>query len=181
MPRVTLTYFLDVLSSWCLIAEDALARVRREFGDRLVYEWRIGALRDRLNYTPEQLGWYYKRTHSLTGTMLNNAWLEGTEDGPKWADLAAEGARSLGCVDDRVRLALARAAMIEGKHVGRREVAVETAAQAGGIAAEALERAMDDPQTAARIRASSDEMASYRATMRPTFVVRNPIDDLTVL
>ena len=181
MAQVTLTYFLDVLSSWCLIAEDALARVRQEFRDRIVYEWRIGALRDRLNYTPEQLGWYYQRTHSVTGTLLNNAWLEGIEDGPKWADLAAEGARSLGCVDDRVRLALARAAMIDGKHIGRREVAVETAAQAGAIAAADLERAMDDPQTAARIRASSDELASYRAEMRPTFVVRNPINDVAVL
>jgi len=181
MNKVQLIYFVDVLSSWCLIAEEALDRVRREFVDRIEYDWRIAALRDPLDYTREMLEFYYQRTHALTGTKLNSVWLEGRADGSKWADLAAEAARSLGVVDDRVRLALARGAMIEGRHMARRDVCVETAARAGGLNATELERTMDDPKTAARIKASSEAFASYNVPVRPTFVVRNSISDAYVL
>ena len=181
MNKVHLIYFVDVLSSWCLIAEDALDRVRREFGLRIEYDWRIAALRDSLDYSREMLEFYYQRTHAVTGTKLNSVWLEGRADGPKWADLAAEAARSLGVIDDRVRLALARGAMLEGRHMGRRDVCVETAARAGGLNAAELERAMDDPKTAARIKASSEAFASYNVPVRPTFVVRNSIGDTYVL
>jgi len=181
MIKVKLTYFVDVLSSWCLIAEDAVDRVRREFGERLDYEWRIASLRDSLDYTREMLEFYYRRTNAVTGTMLNPVWLEGREDGPKWADLAAEAARGLGCVDDRVRLALARGAMNDGLHMSKREVCVEAAAKAGGLKPADIERAMDDPQTAARIKASSDAFDAYNVPVRPTFVVRNPIGDAYVL
>jgi len=181
MVKVQLTYFTDVLSSWCLIAEDALDRVRREFGERLDYEWRIAALRESLGYSREMLDFYYRRTNAVSGTMLNPVWLRGREDGPKWADLAAEAARALGCADDRVRIALARGAMIDGLEMGRRDVCVETAAKAGGLKAADIERAMDDPQTAARIKASSDAFAAYNVPVRPTFVVRNTIGDAYVL
>lgn len=181
MAKLKIVYYLDVLSSWCLIAEEALAKVREEFGERIDYEWRIAALRDSLNYTREQLEWYYRRTESVTGVLLNSVWLESTADGSKWADLVAEAARGLGCTDDRVRLALARGAMLDGKHMARRDVGVDTAASAGGIDRAKLELAMDDPQTAARIRASSDEFAAYKAQVRPTFVVQNAIGDMSVL
>ena len=181
MNTVQLVYFVDVLSSWCLIAEDALERVRREFGLRIEYDWRIAALRDPLDYTREMLEFYYRRTNAVTGTMLNPVWLEGRTDGTRWADLAAEAARSLGVIDDRVRLALARGAMLEGRHMGRRDVCVETAARAGGLNATELARAMDDPKTAERIKASSEAFASYSVPVRPTFVVRNSIGDTSVL
>jgi len=181
MVKVKLTYFVDVLSSWCLIAENALDRVRGEFRDQLDYEWRIASLRDELDYTREMLEFYYRRTKAVTGTMLNSVWLEGRADGPKWADLAAEAARGLGCVDDRVRLALARGAMEDGLHMSKRDVCVETASKAGGLKVADLERAMDDPQTAARIKASSDAFAAYNVPVRPTFVVSNSIGDVYVL
>jgi predicted DsbA family dithiol-disulfide isomerase len=181
MRPVKLVYFLDVLSSWCLVAEDALDKVRREFGDRLDYEWRIAALHDAFNYSPEQMAFYYRRTHHITNVRLNPVWLESTADGSKWANIAAEAARGLGCTDDRVRLALAKGAMIDTKHMSKRDVVVETAAKAGGLDRVALEQAMDDPTTAARIRASSEEFAKYNVDVRPTFVVRNAIADTSVL
>jgi predicted DsbA family dithiol-disulfide isomerase len=181
MRRAKIVYFIDVLSSWCLVAEDALEKVRREFGDRLDYEWRIAMLRESFNYTPEHMAFYYRRTHSISNVRLNPIWLESIADGSKWANLAAEAARGLGCTDDRVRLALATGAMIDGKHMGRRDVVVETAAKAGGLDLATLDRAMDDPQTAARIRASTEEFAKYNVDVRPTFVVRNAISDTHVL
>ena len=181
MERVKLTCFLDVLSSWCLVAEDALATVRAEFADRLDYEWRIAALSESLDYTPEQLAFYYRRTHHVSGTRLNPVWLESRADGSKWANLAAEAARSLGCTDDGVRLALARAAMLDGKRIAERDVALSVAAGAGGLDPAALDRAMNDPKTAQQIRASGDEFATYHVEMRPTFIVRNAISDASIL
>ena len=181
MAKVTLTYYLDVLSSWCLIAEDALAKVRADFEGQIDYAWCIAALRHPLHYTPEQLTFYYRRTHSVTGVMLNPVWLESPADGTWLADVAAEAARGLGCTDDTVRLALARGAMVDGKHMSQRDVVVETAARAGGLDPRALSQAMDDPRTAERIAGSSAEFAKLNVNVRPTFVVSNAIGDISVL
>jgi predicted DsbA family dithiol-disulfide isomerase len=181
MASVKLVYYLDVLSSWCLIAEDAVARVRRGFGQKVDVEWRIAALRDPLGYTPEQLAWYYRRTESVTGVRLDPDWLTSKSDGTRIANLAAEAARSLGCDDDRVRLALARGAMTDGRRTCDRDVAVDVAAEAGSLARGALERAMDDPRTADRIRATSEEYAALRVGVRPTFALTNGIGDVCVL
>ena len=181
MARIVLTYYLDVLSSWCLIAEDALARIKVDFGDAIRYEWQIAALRDAFGYTPEQLRWYYERTKSITGVALNASWLISTADGSPWPNLAAEAARGLGCEDDRVRLALARAAMIDGQRSCDREVAVRIAADAGGIGVEALEAAMNDQRTRARIAAATSAFKQYHVDLRPTFVVSNAAGDVSVL
>jgi predicted DsbA family dithiol-disulfide isomerase len=181
MAKVKVIYYLDVLSSWCLIAEDAVERIRKEFGDKVEVDWRIAALRIPLNYTPEQLAWYYRRTESVSGVRLNPVWLESTADGTGYANLAAEAARGLGCVDDRVRLALARGAMMDGRHGARRDVNVDIAAAAGSLDRAKLDREMDDPKTAARIRATSDEFAKLGVEVRPTFVLENGIGDRFVL
>jgi predicted DsbA family dithiol-disulfide isomerase len=181
MAQVRVIYYLDVLSSWCLIAEDAVARVRRGFGNRVVVEWRIAALRDPFEYTQEQLAWYYRRTESVTGVKLDPAWLISESDGSRHANLAAEAARSLGCDDDRVRLALARAAMVDGKRTCDREIAIGVAAEAGSLDRGALERAMDDPANAQRIRSAGDDFAVLRVSVRPTFALTNGIGDASVL
>jgi len=179
---VRLIYYLDVLSSWCFFTEPALARVRERFGDRISYEWRI-AWGDGgpANYTPEQMAWFYRRSGSITGVELNPAWLRSREDGSHWADLAAEAARELGCSDDRVRLALARTCLVEGRRLVEREAATEVAAAAGGLERAALARAMDDPAIEARLRGWAHEFKAMGATQRPTFVLRNGIDDVTML
>ena len=181
MAKIELVYHVDVLSSWCLIAEDALARVRQTHGDAIACDWRIAPLREAFDYTPEQLRFYYQRTHRVTGVMLNPAWLESTSDGSRWANLAAEAARGLGCADDRVRIALARAAMIDGRRACDRAVAIDVASAASGLSSAAIERAMADPATAARIEASRAEFARLGVNVRPTFVVRNAVGDISVL
>jgi predicted DsbA family dithiol-disulfide isomerase len=181
MAKVSAVYYLDVLSSWCLIAEDAIARAKREFGERVEWEWRIAALRESLGYTHEQLDWYFQRTESLTGVRLNSDWLESPSDGTRWANLCAEAARTLGRTDDSVRLALSRAGLIEGKRLARRDVAVAVAAAAGGLDAKALDRAVDDPATSDRIAKSSAEFATLGLPVRPSFVLKNGIGDVTML
>lgn len=181
MARVTMTYYVDVLSSWCLIAEDAIAKVRKEFGDALTFEWRIAQLREPFGYTHEQLAWYYRRTEAVTGTRLDPVWLTSTADGSVSANRAAEAARSLGVVDDRVRLAIARATMLDGKRGCDADVAADVAASASGLDAASLRREMDAPRTAERIRESSEAFAALRVEVRPTFVLKNGINDSAVL
>ena len=181
MARVEMTYYVDALSSWCLIAEDAIARVRSEFGDALSFEWRIAQLREPFGYTQEQLAWYYRRTHSLTGVQLNAAWLTSTADGSVQANRAAEAARSLGCSDDRARLAIARGAMLDGKRTCEADVAAEVAAAAAGLDRTALRKKMDEPSTAEKIRESSGAFAALNVQVRPTFVLKNGIGDSAVL
>jgi predicted DsbA family dithiol-disulfide isomerase len=180
---VKLTYYLDVQSSWCLVSQPALERLRREAGDRLDYDWRIAILYEKgpMGYSRETCDWYYRRTASITGTKLNADWHESSDETTVNANLAAEAARGLGVKDDRVRLAIARAAMIEGEPVATREACIDIAARAGGLDQAALGRAMDDPATMARIDASSREFDALGAKMRPTWVFSNDIDDFVVL
>jgi predicted DsbA family dithiol-disulfide isomerase len=181
MPRCTVIYYLDVLSSWCLVAEEAWSRLCREFAGQIEAQWRIAALRDSFGYTPEQLAFYYRRTAAITGVSLNPLWLESETDGSRWANRAAEAARALGRIDDRVRLALARAAMIDGLHVSQRDVAVSIAAQAAGLKPEELSSAMDAPQTAAAIADSTAAFERLGVPVRPTFEFRNVVGDTTML
>lgn len=180
---VKLVYYLDVMSSWCFYAEPALEAVRRVFGASLDYEWRIAWLANggAWRYTPKQLAWYYRRSESISGVTLNPAHIQSTADGSRWPDLAAEAARALGATGDVVRHALAHAALIDGRHVEERDVALSIAAEAGGLDGAALAAKMDDPGIEARLRACAAEFDSLGATQRPTFVLRNDIGDFTVL
>ena len=177
-----LIYYMDVLSSWCYYAEPAIRRVRETFGDRLRYEWRIAWIDGgaTVNYKPGQLAWFYRRSGSISGTRLNPVWSKSS-DASRWANIAAQAARTLGCTDDRVRLALAKSGMIDGMQVSQREVAAAVAAQAGGLDEKALARAMDDPAVEAQLRAWDAEFTKLGATQRPTVVLRSEIEDFYLL
>jgi predicted DsbA family dithiol-disulfide isomerase len=117
----------------------------------------------------------------MSGIDLNVAWLESERDGTWWPDVAAEAARSLGSADDRVRLALARAGMIDGKHVQKREIAASVAAHAAGVDPGRLDKAMDDPAVIARLRVTTAEFRALPCKVVPTFVISNEIGDVNLL
>lgn len=180
-----LTHYLDVLSSWCLIAEESVTRLRAEHAAALEYEWRIAWVKDGgpAAYSREQLAWYYARTQAVSGIALV-PWVENPTSSTAHANLAAEAARALGVSDDRVRLALARAAMIEGRPLGRREVAVEVAAGAGALDPRALDEKMNDPAIERILRENAATFAGLAAQgvdQRPTFVFDNSVGDRVIL
>jgi predicted DsbA family dithiol-disulfide isomerase len=182
---VKITHYIDVLSSWCLLAEEGLARIRAEHGAALDYEWRIAWIRDGglVTYSHEQLAWYYARTKAVSGVSLV-PWFEGPANSTSTANLAAEAARALGVTDDRVRLALSRAGMIEGRPLGRREIVVEIAAQAGALDPRALDEKMNDPAIAHILRenaATFAGLAVHGVDQRPTFIFENTIGDRAIL
>jgi predicted DsbA family dithiol-disulfide isomerase len=183
MAALRLTYYVDVLSSWCFVAERALAALREHHGERLAYDWRIAFLFNGgpMGYSPALASWQYRRLEAVSGVKLNPAWRESSDDTTWWANLATEAARGLGATDDRVRLSLARAAMVDGERVGRREVAVSVAARASGLAAPALESEMDKPRTAERMWTSTNDLRGMRLDVQPVFVLRNSIGDAAIL
>ncbi len=182
MPHVDVIYYVDVLSSWCYVADLALERIVEKYGDGVRLDWRIAQLNNfgPLPYSRDDLRWYYGRTAKMTGVQLNEAWHDSPETTTKHANAAAEAARELGAVDSRVRRELARAALLEGKPLGRRDVAIEEAARIGGFSQSRIAELMDSAHVTQRIVQTTQEFNDLALPQRPSFVMRNTSGDLAV-
>jgi len=177
-PMVKLFYYLDVMSSWCFYAEPHLERLRAKYGTRLSYDWRISLVRD-LPVGREQVDWYYKRSGSVSGMHLNPDWCQGSYTSLD-ANLAAEAARELGFNDDRARLALARAALVQGMPVYHKAIAADVVAAVTGVEPEKILALMDDEKVIERVRQSDAEFAAFQIDQRPAFVLRSSIGDTAI-
>src|SRR5439155_16481 len=82
-----------------------------------------------------QCEWFYRRSGTIMRStfMLNSGWFEPELKEYLAPNLVAEAAKELGVTDDRVRLAIAHAALREGRKVGRWEEAGAVAAAAAGL------------------------------------------------
>jgi predicted DsbA family dithiol-disulfide isomerase len=164
---ITVTDYLDVISSWCFWSEPTWAELKRHYDGKVQFQWKI-ALMDPsgLPTSREQEQWFYRRSGMMMRSpfMLNTDWYDPTL--PEWLapNCVAEAAKDFGFTDDRVRLALARAALREGKRVGDWDVAVEVGGEAGPIdAGQLLERAKS-PGIEKRVRASTSEFRALQVT-----------------
>lgn len=177
------TVYLDVLSLWCLYLDRSMDRLLAEYGDRLAFEWRISLIRgeEPLGYGREAEDFYYRRGAHLTGSALNPGWLEGPETSTLYANLAAEAVRSIGYGDRNVPRALMDAAMVEGREVWRKEVAVEVAAAACGLSRDRVAGALEDPAVLETVRRSTAEMLALGVDQRPTVVFESAIPDRAIL
>lgn len=178
---VRFIHYLDVMSSWCYYAEPNIQRLRRKYGDRLAYEWRISLVTDPPadGFSIEQMKWFYKRSGSISGIHLNPNWCQGPHSTLQ-PNLAAEAAREMGFEDDRVRLALTKAALIDGIPIYHKREAVAVAAAACGGAEEKLFELMSDPKIEDRIKQTSAEFSSFQIDQRPAFVVGSSIGDTAI-
>jgi predicted DsbA family dithiol-disulfide isomerase len=181
--KLKITYYLDVVSSWCFYSEPAWAGLKERYAGRVDFEWKI-ALMDAtgLPTSREQLAWFYRRSGTIMRSpfMLNAEWIQpGAKEYPV-RNFVSEAARDFGVTDDRVRLALATAVLRDGKAAEKWEVAAEIGAQAAGLdQAKLLERARS-PAIEARVRASTAEFHTLKVTQRPTFVIDSEIGDRAV-
>ncbi len=181
--KLKITYYLDVASSWCFLAEPAWAALKERYNGRVDFDWKI-ALMDAasLPTSREQLGWFYRRSGMMMRSpfMLRTEWLEpGATEYPV-RNFVAEAARDLGVADDRVRLALATAVLRDGKAADKWEVAAEIGAQAGGLDHGKLLEHARAPAVEARVRASTADFHELKVTQRPTFVIDSEIGDRAV-
>lgn len=181
--KLTMTLYLEVISSWCSWAEPAWSALQIRYAGRVGFAWKI-ALMDPsgLPATREQTEWFYRRSGTIMRApfMLNSGWFEPGLTEYLAPNLVAEAARDFGVTDDRVWTAIARAALREGQQVGKWEVAAAVGAQAGNLdQAKLLERARSS-EVEARARASTAEFHALKVTQRPTFAIESEIGDRAI-
>ena len=180
---ITVTDYLDVVSSWCFWSEPTWAELKRRYNDRVEFQWKI-ALMDPsgLPTSREQEQWFYRRSGMMMRSpfMLRTDWYDPTL--PEWLapNCMAEAAKDFGFIDDRVRLALSHAALREGKKVSDWEVSAEVAANAGKIDKEKLLERARSPEIEKRVRESTAEFKALQITQRPAFVIDTEIGDRAV-
>jgi predicted DsbA family dithiol-disulfide isomerase len=187
VPVVSITYFVEIYSSWCHWAEPVWAELRSRYAGRVAFDWRPALMRpadfpgDRA-----QCDWFYGRSGMIVGSpvMLNSGWMETHPAAYATPNLVAEAARDfLPPGDDRARLALARAALLEGRRLGEPAEAARIAAAAtgGAVTAARLRAAAVSAPVRARVAASTAEFFAHQITQRPAFVLTNAIGDKSVL
>jgi predicted DsbA family dithiol-disulfide isomerase len=130
----------------------------------------------------EQEQWFYRRSGMMmrSAFMLNTEWYDPNL--PEWLapNCVAEAAKDFGFTGDRVRLALARAALREGKNIADWNLAAEIAAEAAGIEAGKLLERAKSAVIDKRIRASTAEFRALQITQRPAFVIDTEIGDRAI-
>ena len=130
----------------------------------------------------EQCDWFYRRSGSITRSpyMLNSGWLEPDIKQYLVPNYVAQAAKELGVPDDHVRIALAEAAVKEGRKVGRWDVAIEIAARASKLDPARIRTLAESEDIAASCRASTEEFRALQVSQRPTFLLQNTIGDRAV-
>jgi len=177
------TYYLEVISSWCYWAEPAWTELKQRYSGRVEFEWKL-ALMDAsgLPTSRAQCDWFYRRSGTImrSTSMLNSGWFDPSLKEYLAPNLVAEAAKSLGIHDDRARLAIAHAALVHGQKVGDWSIAARAAAEATGLGAEELLTLAQSPEIEARARATTTEFYALQVSQRPTFVLESPIGDRAV-
>ncbi len=181
--KITVTDYLDVVSSWCFWSEPTWAELRKRYEGRVEFQWKV-ALMDPtgLPTSREQEQWFYRRSGLMNRSpfMLNTDWYDASLKEWLAPNSVAEAAKDFGIDDDRVRLALANAALREGKQVKEWNVSAEIAAGAAKIDKNKLLEAAKSSAVEKRLRASTAEFHAMQITQRPTFVVDTEIGDRTI-
>ena len=182
MP-ITVTDYLDVISSWCLWSEPTWAELKRRYAGRVEFQWKIALLdKNGLPVSRGQEGWFYRRSGMIMRSpfMLRTDWYDPSL--PEWLapNCVAETAKDFGFTDDRVRLALAHAALRNGKKVGDWNVSAQIGAEVGGIDAGRLLDRARSREIEQRIRDSTAEFHALQITQRPAFVIDTEIGDRAV-
>ena len=112
--------------------------------------------------------------------MLNTDWYDAKIKEWLAPNSVAEAGKDFGINDDRIRLALAYAALREGKKVSDWQVAAEIGSNASKIGKSKL---LDVARSAAvekRIRASTAAFHAMQITQRPSFVIDAEIGDRAI-
>lgn len=178
------TYYLEVMSSWCYWVEPTWAELKARYAGRAEFDWKIALMRkEDFPISREQCDWFYRRSGMImrSPVMLNSGWMErGASASYTGADLVAEACKDFGFTDDTIRLALSHASEIEGRKIGRMEEAVDVAANKSGLQPKKLQARAESAAVRARVDASTAEFFSHRITQRPAFILEDAIGDKAV-
>lgn len=178
-----ITYYLEVVSSWCHWAEPTWAELKARYAGRVQFDWKIALMRPQdFPVSPAQADWFYRRSGTIARSpyMLNHGWFETPGCDYATPNLVAEAARSLGCTSDTARLALTHAAVREGRKINRLDEAVAIAAAAGNLDPAELRARATSADIRAAVDASTAAFHALQITQRPAFVLDDAIGDRAV-
>jgi predicted DsbA family dithiol-disulfide isomerase len=180
------TYYLEIFSSWCAWAEPTWAELKARYAPRGVeFEWKIALMNPSdFPVSRAQCDWFYQRSGGTvmhSPFMLSSGWFEASRRGIYHApNLVAEAGRDFGFNGDEVRLALAHAALREGRPLGDLTEAVSVAARATNLDAAQLRAAAESSEVRARVEASTAEFHAHKINQRPAFILTDAIGDKAV-
>jgi len=180
-----ITYYVEVLSSWCHWVEPVWAELKTRYAGRAEFEWKIALMNPGdFPVSQAQCDWFYRRSGGTVMNSpyrLNSGWFEANRQGHYEApNLVAEAGKDFGFTGDEIRLAIAHAALRDGTKVGDLATAVKVAAKAGKIDAKKLRKAAESKSVADRVAASTAEFHSHQINQRPAFVLGDAIGDKAV-
>jgi len=190
------TYYLEVISSWCYWVEPTWAELKQRYAGRVEFDWKIALMRkEDYPISHEQCEWFYRRSGMAMRSpfKLSSDWLEPFRDGlfPA-ASYVAEAGKDFGITGDELRLALAHATVRDGLKTGSMEPAIEVAVkalEAGALGAtrlrpvsarQELRARAESPEVAARIKASTAEFFAHQIDQRPAFIITSDLGDKAV-
>jgi predicted DsbA family dithiol-disulfide isomerase len=184
-PVMKITYYLDVLSSWCHWVEPAWAELKVRYAGRVEFHWKIAVLSQAdWPVSRAQCDYFYRRSGATvmkSPYMLNSGWLEARRKGRYLApNLVAEAGRDFGINDDTLRLALTHAGEREGRKIGDMAVAVAVGARAANLDAKKLRASAESDAARARVDASTAEFHAHLIAQRPAFILEDAIGDKAV-
>ncbi|AOS43242.1 DSBA-like thioredoxin domain protein [Lacunisphaera limnophila] len=180
-----ITYYVEVLSSWCHWVEPVWVELKRRYAGRAEFEWKIALMRpEDFPASLAQCEWFYQRSGGTvmhSPYRLNSGWFEAARKGDYTApNLVAEAAKDFGFTGDEIRLAIAHAALREGQKVGDLATAVKVAAKAGRMEVKKLQKAAESNLVKDRVATSTADFLAHQLTQRPAFVLTDAIGDKAV-
>jgi predicted DsbA family dithiol-disulfide isomerase len=182
---VKITYYLEVLSSWCTWVEPVWADLKTRYAGRAEFEWKVALMSPNdFPVSTAQCDWFYRRsggTVMRSPVMLNSAWLDPKLAGNYVApNLVAEAGKDFGFTGDELRLAISRAALRDGRKVGDMAEAVAAAAKATKLNPKTLRARAESKEVKARVDASTAEFHAHQISQRPAFILTDAIGDKAV-
>ena len=133
--KIKVTYYLDVVSSWCYWAEPTWTELKQRYAQSPVeFGWQIALLDEAaMSKSQAQADWFYRRSGTIVRSpfRLNSGWLTHSKEYLP-PNCVAEAAKDFGVTDDRVRLALMQAAMREGQKIADWNLSAAIAAKVAG-------------------------------------------------
>jgi predicted DsbA family dithiol-disulfide isomerase len=181
-----ITYYLDVISSWCHWSEPAWALLKNRYSDCTEFQWKI-ALMDSTGMpkSRSQLEWFYRRSGTIMAAdhAIRSDWYVPELNEYLAPNLVAEAAIDFGInrSDDRVRIAITEAGLLQGRPTAKLAEAVAIAVAAvPELEPKSLSDRASSPDIEQRIRATTAEFHALQATQRPTYLLENQIGDRVV-
>ena len=177
------TAFVDVLSHWCLAALPALDALRGTLADDVALEVVIAPLGDGapVGYSNAAEAWFYTRGTLAYGAVLDPSWCEDETTSTWHANAAVAAAIALGADPVAVARCVSRAAMVDGKLLGRETEAIRVVSSFTGIAEQTLRDTMHGDAVVAGLHAANARLASIGCAERPSWELVNANGDKAVL